>query len=188
MAIDFDPTRTWKGIEEKLATTTNPRHRRMLEEVLAHAKGEVAGDLEGVLATLAPDPVYRYMPDYPAEGPNGIDGVRDFYVNHIFGGGRHIIEANDDRVIVDDSTVITEGTMRILQWGPDLVARGITMDDPDATYLMAVRLLIVWPFDKNCKILGEESWSQPVQSLEKIADEDVPQIFREYIESKLAAV
>ena len=117
----------------------------------------------------------------------GTEAIRDFYVNDIFGGGRHILEGTKDRIIVDDYNVVTEGTLRILQWGHDLAERGAQVD-PDATYLMSVRYLIVWPFDEEQKIIGEESWSQPLtRTIERVADEDVPQNFRDYIASKLAA-
>jgi hypothetical protein len=187
--FEFDPSKTWTSIQEKLDRTTDPRHRAMIGEVLAHARAEVDGDLEGVLGTLCANPVYRYVRNAgPVDQPRGTEAIRDFYVTDIFGGGRHILEGYKDRIVVDDHTVITEGTMRILQWGRDLVAQGLQVDDPDATYLMSVRLLIVWPFDEDQKIIGEESWSQPrTRTLEKVPDEDVPQAFRDYIASKLAA-
>ena len=171
----------------KLDQTTNPRHRKMLNEVIEHAKCEVAGDLEGVMATLSPNPVYRYVRNTgPVDEPSGTEAVRDFYVNDIFGGGRHVFESVKDRIIVDDHTVVTQGTIHSLQWGGDLVARG-AQADPDATYLMTSRYLVVWPFDEDQKIIGEESWNQPLtRTMERVADDDVPQVFRDYIASKLA--
>jgi hypothetical protein len=186
--LDFDPDRTWRPVQEKLDRTTDPRHRQLLEQVLAHGQGEVRGDLDMVMGTLAPNPVYRWVRQGSAEPVVGTEAVRRYYVDDIFGGGRHILEGNKDRIVVDDHTVVTEGTMRILQWGRDLVARGAPVDDPDATYLLTVRLLIVWPFDDAGKLLGEESWSQPsTSSLERVADEDVPAVFQDYIAAKLAA-
>jgi hypothetical protein len=186
--LEFNPSKTWTSIQEKLDKTTDPRHRQMLGEVLAHAKAEVAGDLEGVMATLSASPVYRYVRDHgPVDQPRGTEAIRDFYVNEIFGGGRHILEIDHDRIVVDDDAVVTEGTLRILQWGRDLAERSASVD-PDATYLLTVRMLIVWPFDENCKITGEESWTQPLTSqLERVADERVPNSFRDYITSKLEA-
>jgi hypothetical protein len=187
--LEFEPSKTWTSLQGTLDRMTNPRHRKMLGEVLAHGKAEVEGDLEGVMATLSASPVYRYVRNTgPVDEPRGTEAVRDFYVNDIFGGGRHVLEGTKDRVVVDDDTVITEGTMRILLWGRDLVAQGATVEDPEGTYLMSVRYLIVWPFDEDQKIIGEESWNQPLtRTLERLADEDVPQVFRDYIASKLAA-
>jgi hypothetical protein len=185
--LDFEPSKSWTSMLEKLEQTTNPRHRRMLSQVIAHARGEVDGDLDGVMATLSPNPVYRYVrPTGLDDDPRGTDEVRDFYLTDIFGGGRHILEGDKDRVVVDDDTVITEGTIKVLQWGRDLVDRGAQVD-PDATYLMSMRYLIVWPFDDEQRIIGEESWHQAhTRTLVKVADEDVPQRFRDYIAAKLA--
>lgn len=184
--LDFDPSKTWTSMLDKLEKTSNPRHRKMLSEVITHSRGEVDGDLDAVLGTLSANPVYRYMRQAgPADEPRGTEAIRDYYVNDIFGAGRHILEGDKDRILVDDDTVVTEGTIRLLQWGRDLADRGVQVD-PDSTYLMTMRYLIVWPFDEEQKILGEESWNQwSRQTLEKVADEDVPQSFRDYITAKL---
>lgn len=185
--FDFDQARTYKPIEEKLAKTTNPRHRQMLAMLLQHSRGEVEGDLEAVLGTLAPYPVYKGV---RASGPQpeGPEQIREFYIKEIFGAGRHIFEGNKSRITVDDDTIITEGTMRILMWGKDLLEMGAPVDDPGATYLMTTDVLIVWPFDAEGRIIGEESWSRPPSKpLEKIAEQDVPQRFKDYIAGRLAA-
>ena len=182
--LDFDPTRTWKVVQEKLNRTTDPRHRAMLGELLDHARGEVEGDLERVMGTLSPNPAYRWVRSGPKQ-PTGTEEIRDFYVNEVFGGARFCIEGNKDRIVVDDDTIVTEGTMRVMQWGRDLERNGAPVDDRDAVYLMTVRLLIVWPFDENGKIVGEESWNQIPESLVKVSPEDVPESFRAYISEKL---
>jgi len=184
--LDFDPSRTWKVVQEKLNRTTNPRHRAMLQELLDHARGEVEGDLERVMGTLSANPAYRGVRSGPKQ-PVGTDEIRDFYVNEVFGGGRFCIEGNKDRIVVDDDTIITEGTMRVMLWGRDLERQGAPVDDRDAVYLMTVRLLIVWPFDRDGKIIGEESWNQQPESLVKVPHEDVPANFKAYIHGKLEA-
>jgi hypothetical protein len=184
--FDFDPTRTYKPIEEKLAGTSNPRHRQMLTMLLQHSRGEVEGDLEAVLGTLAPHPVYKGV---RATGPQpeGVEQIREFYINDIFGSGRHIFESNKSRITVDDETIITEGTIRILLWGRDLAEMGAAVDDQDATYLMTADVLIVWPFDDQGRIIGEESWNHAVSKpLEKIAERDVPDRFKSYIAERMS--
>ena len=186
--LDFDQTRTWKPIKEKLERTTNPRHRKMLGELLNHASGETEADLEKVLATLCPNPAYKGVRRGPPESqPKGAQEVRAFYVNEIFGRGRYFLEGNKDRIVVDDDTIITEGLMRLIRWGRDLVEDGVPVDDENACYLMATRVLIVWPFDAEGKIIGEESWSQAgTASLQKLADQDVPAGFKAYVAKREA--
>lgn len=56
MAI-IDPTKTWVPVEERLAVTTNERHRQVLSIVLEHMKAEAEPDMERLMATLAPTAV-----------------------------------------------------------------------------------------------------------------------------------
>lgn len=51
--------------------------------------------------------------------------------------------------------------------------------------LVTIRTLIVWPFDENGKIIGEESWSVAPTSMEKIPHDEVPENFKTYIRAKL---
>lgn len=59
MAI-IDPTKTWVPVEERLAVTTNERHRQVLSIVLEHMKAEAEPDMERLMATLAPNPDYHF--------------------------------------------------------------------------------------------------------------------------------
>jgi hypothetical protein len=36
--MDFDQAISWRGLEDRLARTDNPRHRKMLQTVIDHAK------------------------------------------------------------------------------------------------------------------------------------------------------
>ena len=59
MAV-IDPTRTWAPVEERLAATTNERHRQVLGVVLGDMKVEAEPDMERLMATLAPKPDYHF--------------------------------------------------------------------------------------------------------------------------------
>lgn len=59
MAI-IDPTRTWQPLEERLAGTTNERHRQVLGVVIEHMKAEAEPHLDRLMATLAPNPDYHF--------------------------------------------------------------------------------------------------------------------------------
>jgi hypothetical protein len=184
----IDQSLTYAAIEQRLANTTNPRHRMMLERLLQHSRGECEADLEAVMATLAPNPVYRTWQAGPEMNVDGTEAVRAFYINEVFGKGRHVFEAPKYRIVVDDDTIITEGISRTVIWGRDLIAAGASVDDADACYVYNIRILVVWPYDENGYLLGEEGWSAPVPGpLEKLADEDVPAIFKTYVQERLAA-
>ena len=77
MSPVIDQAVTWRKVEERLEVETDPILRRNLETVLAHMKAESAGDIDGLLDTLADDVHYHaYGAPDPASSPVGKDGVR----------------------------------------------------------------------------------------------------------------
>ena len=180
----IDQSLTYTALAERLATVTNPTHREMLERVYQHARCETEEDLDGVMATLGANPAYKIwsMPG-AANNPVGTEAVRDFYVNQIFAKGRHCLESIKDRIVIDDDCIITEGDVRTVRWGRDLIEEGVEVDDPDACYVQSYRMLVVWPFDETNRIVGEESWATRAGAprIEKIVESDVPERFRAYL-------
>lgn len=159
--MTLDPNKIWGLLEERLAAETDPVVRRNLELVIAHGKAEATLDLEGVLATLCPNPRYvaHTSPDVALVNPTTTEGVRAFYQATIVDTDAHRIEHDVDRVIADRTAVYTEGVVKIAYPGRVLAARGISVDDPDAYYLYTSRMAIVWPVDPESGLLvGEESW------------------------------
>jgi hypothetical protein len=155
----IDPKKTWRIVEARLRTETNPRHRRLLEVVLAHMKAEAALDVDGLMATLAPDPVYHaWGTDDPFYSPVGREAVRSFYTAFA-ASGAHRLEFDVDRLVVDDGAVFTEGTMRIVYPGAILEVLGHRVDDANAFYLYEARMAVVWPMDEDGLIIGEDSYT-----------------------------
>ena len=159
MAV-IDQSVTWARVEERLATETDPVLRRNLETLLAHMKSEAIGDLDGLLATLTDDVAYHTYgaPDVPAVNPVGKAGVRRFYADFIASGATKL-QLDIDRLVVDRECILTEGTMRMAYPGRTLVARGIAVDDPDASYLFETRMAVLWPFDENGLARGEDTYT-----------------------------
>ncbi len=184
----IDQTQTYAAVAEKLAAATNPRHKAMLEKLYQHSRGEVEADLEAVLGTLAPDPVYKIQNQGPEMNPRGMENVRRFYIEQIFAKGRHILEANHDRIHVCDEAIITEGVMKMVMWGRDLIEDGNPgADDPEAVYLLTYNSLIVWPYDEEARIVGEESWAfYPPDALRKIDPQEAPEAFHAYVARRRA--
>lgn len=184
----IDQTLTYVDIGEKMAATTNPRHKLMLERLYQHSRGEVEEDLEAVLSTLAPEPVYKIQTQGPEMNPRGMENVRRFYIEQIFGKGRHVLESTKERIIVADDAIITEGVIRMILWGRDLIDQGNpAADDPDGVYLLTYNSLIVWPYDEEARIVGEESWAYyPPDCIRKIDPQDAPEGFHRYVARRKA--
>ncbi|OMC57052.1 hypothetical protein A5747_04445 [Mycobacterium sp. IS-836] len=179
----IDPTKTFRLIEERIAKTTNPRHLLMLERLLDHAKGEAEQDLDRVMSTLTPNPRYIAWGAPADMSPVGRQAVRTFYEDTIVKGGQWHLEFDMDRIVVDDDTIVTEGCFRSLYYGADAASRGFPVDDPDGFYVLTLRMLIVWPFDAEGFIVGEETYSAITTPdfLTRVEASAVPQKFRDFV-------
>ena len=157
----IDPNNTWRRVEERLKIEREPRRRRNLETVLAHMRAEAFGDLAGLMATITRErtPSYHaYASPDPLMSPRGADAVRQFYAAFVMSGAVKL-ELDVDRLVVDDDTVVTEGVMKIAYPGKLLRLLGREVDDPEAFYLFATRMCIVWPMDEAGLVIGEDSYS-----------------------------
>ena len=182
----IDPTKTVRLLEERIAKTTDPRHLLMLHRVLDHAMGEANLDLDLVMSTLAADPRYVAW-GAPADlSPVGRQAVRTFYEATIVKGGQWFLEMEMDRIVVDDDTIVTEGFLRSLYYGADAATRGFPVDDQDGFYLLMLRMLVVWPFDAEGFIKGEETYTAITTPdfFKKVDTSEVPQKFRDFIAAR----
>jgi hypothetical protein len=172
--MEFDQSISWQQLEERLARTTNPRHRQMLQTVIDHARAETRGDVDGLMATLAEDPHYHFWSNGGDWGPKGRAAVREFY-EHFVASGAGFFESYKPRIVVDDDTVVTESVMRGIVPGFVAQARGCDVPDINGHYVVYARTAIFWPFNEAGELVGEDSYgtSDPA-TFEHVADEELP--------------
>lgn len=181
MALDFDSSRSWERLEQRLAETDNPRHRKMLETVIAHTKAEAHGDIDGVMATLGPDPKYHFWRNGKDFGPKGYGDIRKFY-DDLLAKKATVLESNKERITVDDHTIVHEGTIRTILPGSVVRERGGQVEDEDTTYIVTTRTLISWPFDEEGRPIGEDSYSSmDLDSIEVVPEQDWPEQYRSLV-------
>jgi len=181
----IDPSRTWAPLEQRLAVTTDERHRAALEVVIEHMKGEAAPDLEQVMGTLSAEPDYHFWMGGQDVGPKTTEGVRTYYTNFME-TRTGVLEFAIDRLVVDDDCVVTEGDMKQLYPGAMTAVLGVEVDDPDADYLVVYRQLLVWPIGASGKITGEDSYFGGVRSVTPVAREDLPQQYIDLVHAPAA--
>jgi hypothetical protein len=159
--VHVDPNNTWRRVEERLKTEREPKRRRNLETVLAHMRAEAFGDLDGLMVTITRKrtPSYHaYASPDALMSPQSVDAVRQFYAAFVMSGAVKL-ELDVDRLVVDEDAVVTEGVMKIAYPGKLLRLLGREVDDPEAFYLFATRMCIVWPMDEDGLVIGEDSYS-----------------------------
>jgi hypothetical protein len=181
--IDFDRSLGWKALVERLAVTDSPRQRTLIETVIAHAKAEADFDLDGLMATLVADPQYHFWVQGVDRGPKGAGGVREYYKAFVAGGGA-VLSSPKERIIVDDNSLCTEGTITTLASGRIAKARGYHVDDESAHYLLGMRSTILWSFDADGRAFGEDSYSSiDPDDFEKVERAELPDFYVGYLES-----
>lgn len=176
MTARIDITKTWRMVEERLEREASPRRRALLENVLAHMKAEAAGDVDGLMATLAPDPRYHQWGATPADhGPKGRAAVEQFYKDFVASGAGNL-EYDIERLVVDDDCIVTEGMMRICYPGATLQAMGRDVDDPSAYYLYEARMAVFWPYDADGLLLAEDAYTATdgFANLRTLSDDELP--------------
>lgn len=177
MAI-VEPTKTWKLLEERLAVTTNERHRQVLEIVIEHMKAEAVPDLDGLMKTLVAEPDYHFWQFGQDVGPKGWDGVHAYYSAFV-ASKSNILEFELDRLLVDDDCVVTEGYLRQIYPGAYAAEIGIPVEDTEADYLISFRQLLLWPVDASGLIVGEDSYHSGPVEIRKLSFDELPS---EYVE------
>ena len=155
MAV-IDQHTTWRKVEARLATETDPVLRRNLEMLLQHMKAEATLDMERLMATVSQDALYQNFT------PGGTDlvgkaAVQRFYEDFA-ASGAYKLHLDIDRLVVDRHCILTEGVMRMAYPGRTLQATGVEVDDPDAYYLYEARMAIVWPIGDDGLFIGEDSY------------------------------
>ena len=156
----LDSERGWKSLNRFIESQSDPAHRALLEMVQEHMRTEVRGEHEALMATLVDEPQYHMWGGPEDTGPKGRQAVSDFYQAMFDHQGQNF-EFDVQRVIVDDTGVVTEGRLRTAVSGSDVLAAGINdvegkPVDADGTYVNESQLLTVWPAGEDGRLVGED--------------------------------
>lgn len=177
----FDPHASWLPLQEKATSTTNPLHKTLLTEVANHMAAEIQAQHAPLMATLTAHPVYHFWRVGPTNMVlDGYDAVSGFYQQMFANNGQqfHVVL---DRIVVDDSGVITEGQVKQVYQREALLEQGITQGktaaiESSALWLSNAQLITVWPHDGNGKLVGEDIYfgEDAMTTLTPFAEADLP--------------
>jgi hypothetical protein len=168
-----DRTPGWQMLLDAIETCDDPRTRHCLQLVADHIVAEVAGDIDGVLATLAADPIYTIWGASNSKAPVGGAAVREFY-EQLVGSGKNRLDYVLTRVVADRQAVVTEGDFHHVFPGEALAGR-VDGVEPGRWYHVAYRALVVWVVGDGDRISGEDIYSG-----------EVPRVIREISPAELA--
>ncbi len=155
----LDITKQNVAVEKVLASTDNPRHRYLLQAYLRHRYLESAGRWEEILdpALTVDNPHYRFslagQEPFTLEGKDQVGMLYGHWTNT----DQCIFYVSDEDVAVGDHMVIGRGIGYQQTLGSELAAAGLDVD-PEAMYLKKSQIMMLWPYDDQCRLLGEDVW------------------------------
>ena len=173
--MELDITRTNIAVEQLLEVTENPRHRHLLETYNRHRYLEMAGRYQEIFAPemTVEHPVYRFDHQGDRRVLNGADEVRAVY-RWWTETDQCIFYAEDEQVAVGDHMVVSRAINYHQTLGSAL-AGSVAGIDEDAMYLVRTAIVMVWPYDDDCRLVGEDVWEYDPseRQLIKLAPGDV---------------
>lgn len=148
-----------RAVERVLESTENPRHRYLLQAYLRHRYLESAGRYREIFdpRLTVEHPVYRFA--LIKHGRFTLDGreqVESLY-RHWTDTDQCVFYVGDETVSVGDHMVVGRGISYQQTLGSELAAAGVDAD-PDAMYLTRSQIAMIWPYDDQCRLLGEDVW------------------------------
>ena len=155
----LDITKQNVAVEKVLKRTDNPRHRYLLQSYLRHRYLESAGRWEEILDPALTVDVPHYRFNLSGQEPftlTGKDQVAMLY-GHWTATDQCVFYVDDEDVAVGDHMVIGRGIGYQQTLGSELAAAGLDVD-PDAMYLKKSQIMMLWPYDDQCRLLGEDVW------------------------------
>ena len=155
----LDITKQNVAVEKVLANTDNPRHRYLLQAYLRHRYLESAGRWQEILDPSLTVDVPHYRFSLSGQAPftlTGKDQVGMLY-GHWTNTDQCVFYVEDEDVAVGDHMVIGRGIGYQQTLGSELAAAGLDVD-PEAMYLKKSQIMMLWPYDDQCRLLGEDVW------------------------------
>lgn len=171
----FDIRDVVKAPDELLDRTDNPRHRAILANFRRHALLEVSGRWREILtpAMVVDRPVYRINENGRSTHLTGLDEIGKFY-QEIADHGLNVFGPIEEQIAVADWGLAIESLFGNYLPGHVLAAQGEAVDDPDAWYQLTHYMASFWPYDDECRLIGEHIYEDAAsRSIEKLRPEQV---------------
>ena len=132
------------------------RHRAILRNYRRHVLLELAGRWPEILSpqmTVA-HPVYRSVMGPQTAVYDGVDEVAGFYQG-LAEAGMTVSAPIEERVAVADWGLAVDTLSLSILPGHVLAAQGFPVPDPNGAYRFTLQVAMIWPYDENVRLIGE---------------------------------
>lgn len=185
---NLDVRKTNRAIDALLETTTNPRHRFLLQTYHRHRFLEIAGRYEEIFAPdmTVENPVYHFKAvgiDATLAGADAVQGLYGLWAQT----SQSIFYVDREQVAVADHFIASVSDMYQQVHGSSLKANGADIEDEDAYYLIYVEgMQMFWPYDDRGRLVGEDVW-EPNPAARKLIKLDPSDVVTTQQSGKLLA-
>lgn len=154
----FDITKTNIAVERLIETTDNPRHLYLLHAYNRHRYLEMAGRWQEI---FTPDmtvdkPVYHFTMLGKSLTLDGAEAVQSVY-REWTRTGQNVFYSEGEKLAVSDTMVVSTSTIYQQTPGHLLAEDGLPVD-PDEMYLVKTAEHMIWPYDDQGRLVGEDVW------------------------------
>jgi hypothetical protein len=155
---EFDITKANVAVERLLEATENPRHRYMLEAYNRHRYLEMAGRYREIFEPemTVDHPVYRFDFFGQKQVLDGREQVEAVYRDWAE-TSQCVFYIESEELAVGDTMIVSRSLLSQQTLGTAVAAMGVEADT-DAMYLARARIVMVWPYDARCRLVGEDVW------------------------------
>jgi hypothetical protein len=166
--IELDITQTNLAVRRLLEVTENPRHRQLLLNYDRHRNLEMAGRYKEIFAPemTVEHPVYHfnYLGEiFTADGREEVEALYHQWAEI----DQCIFYIENEQLAVGDHMVVSRATGSQQIPGAVLVASGAEAD-ADAMYLAQMSEAMIWPYDDQCRLIGEDVWEYDTSAREVV--------------------
>jgi hypothetical protein len=166
MLIELDVESYQRTLQSRLECEADSTVRRNLCVVLEHFDREIAGDIEGVMRTLAEDPTYHLynltnaLRQSLRSEITGTEAARELYRTAIAEGTLMLQELNPRWLIADVNGVAFDASAKLAFSGRALIELGYKAV-PALNYLYEGRLCAFIMVNGKGKLTGEDVYFDP---------------------------
>ena len=154
----FDITKTNIAVERLLVRTEDARHRYLLAAYNRHRNLEMAGRHAEIFVPemTVEHPIYRFSfighPPFKLDGRQEVEALYRTWSET----DECVFYMEGETLAVSDNMIVSRAVLFQQQLGSSIPDRGA--DDPIAMYLIKANIAMIWPYDDDGRLIGEDVW------------------------------